>query len=162
MPRTRSRPPDGLIRTAAELRAAGTPWDAIGPQVGRSPATVRQWPRLYPKRWAAAYREGARQLRADAAAEAVHTLRRQLRSADDKASRDAADKLLKHADPPAHRKRPAQPKPSAASSRAVRVAEYVEGLTDAQVEDLIRELSDQPPPAAGGPAAVAAVPGGGS
>lgn len=135
-------PKDELIDTAAELRAGGASWDAVAAAVGRAADTVRRWPRAYPGRWQAAYRAAERQLLTEAAAESVLTLRKQLRSDDERAGRDAADKLLKHraAGRPRRRTKPKRAVPA----RAVRLAEYVHGLTDDQLDALIAELDAAP------------------
>src|SRR4051794_28517484 len=94
MPRN-TPPPDALLATAAELRAAGLAWDAVAAEVGRAADTVRKWPGLYPSRWTKHLRAAEDRLLAEAAAESVFFLRKQLRSDDEKTSRDAADKLIR-------------------------------------------------------------------
>jgi hypothetical protein len=87
-------PPDSLLSRAAEARAEGHGWAAVGQEVGRSPETVRRWPQLYPDRWAAAREAAARRVIEDAAAEGVCTLRQLIRSADDKVRLQAAWHLV--------------------------------------------------------------------
>lgn len=140
MPSKKS-PPLRLIAAAAELRAGGASWDAVATQVGRSVETVRRWPVAYPAIWRKAARIAERQLLTDATAESVHTLRRQLRSEDDKASRDAAQKLIQFRVADGKRGRPKRTaKRPAAASDFVRVAAYLETLTHDQLDQLIAAL----------------------
>src|SRR5687767_3826217 len=88
-------PSDDVLATVAELRAGGLSWEAVAARVGKSVRTVQRWPTRYPFRWRKYLAAAEDQLLAEAAAESVHTLRGQLRSEDDKARRDAADKLLR-------------------------------------------------------------------
>ena len=146
---------DKLLTAAAELRAGGAAWAAVAARVGRRPDSVRRWPVRYRKRWAAHLLAAERQLAADAAAEGVHVLRRQLRSDDDKTSREAAQKLLtfklatdKKSPPPAAAK---------PASLHRRIADHLETLTDADLQrlfdDLVRHWVDahaeRPAPAPG-------------
>jgi len=87
----RNQPPsDELLNRAAELRAGGAKWEAVGAQLHRSVAAVRRWPREYPDRWKTALCEAERRLVCEAAAESVLVLRTLLRSDDEKVRRDAA------------------------------------------------------------------------
>lgn len=88
-------PPSGdTLRRVAELRVAGHAWETVAEAVGVSPETVRKWPQRYPARWRAAHAVAERRLLDDATAEAVLTLRRQLRSEDEKSVREAAHKIV--------------------------------------------------------------------
>ena len=146
-------PPKDLLALAAEARAGGAAWDAVATKVGRAADTVRRWPTAYPAAWAAAFRAAERRLLAEATAESVHTLRKQLRSDDEKASRDAARNLIQFRVASGKRtKRPARPKAAAGASDAARVAAYLEGLTDAQIDALVSELLAAGCPAEGRPA----------
>ncbi len=87
-------PSDAVLAEAAELRAAGSGWDAVARKVGRSADAARRWPALYPDRWAAALRDAERRLLAEAGAESVLILRQLLRSEDEKIRRDAARFLI--------------------------------------------------------------------
>ena len=85
---------------AAELRAAGGSWAAVGRMVHRHADTCRRWPTLYPAAWNRIFCEAVRQLRENAAGEAVTVLRNLLRSKDEKVCRDAARALLAAGPPP--------------------------------------------------------------
>src|SRR5690348_6785456 len=83
-------PSDDALRQAAELRAGGSTWEQVGRKLGEDPATVRSWAAADPGRWTAALKAARREVVRDAFAEAALTLRRQLRSDDDRTARDAA------------------------------------------------------------------------
>src|SRR5262245_50016611 len=83
-----------LLATAAELKAGGASWEAVAAKVGRTAATCRRWPTLYPDDWQRLFRDAERQLVVDAGAEAVLVLRALLRAADDKVRRDVARTLV--------------------------------------------------------------------
>ena len=85
------------IGRAATLRAEGRAWAAIAEELGVTAATAQGYPRRYPKLWAVAERRAWDRALAEAAAEAVTTLRRLLRSDDEKVNRDAAGKLVQFA-----------------------------------------------------------------
>jgi hypothetical protein len=135
--------PDRLLAEAAELRAAGSSWEVVAAQVGRAARTVRRWPTLYRARWAAALRAAEARIATEAAAESVLTLRQQLRSEDGEVSRDAAHKLIQYrvalGKKKTTRPTPTDPPPS---SEVVRVATYLESLSDDQRDQLLdRALS---------------------
>jgi hypothetical protein len=135
-------PPDELLRTAAEMRAGGASWPAVGKAVGRCAATVSRWPFFYAARWADYLAEASTDLLTEAAAESLLVLRRQLRSKSELASRDAAGKIIRfHTTTRA--KDHALPAPLAAD-RPVRpsvlaLSEYLEGLSDAEFAHLSAE-----------------------
>ncbi|HET6572972.1 MAG TPA: hypothetical protein VFG68_05165 [Fimbriiglobus sp.] len=140
---SRSKPSDRLFAEAAELRAAGSSWEVVAAQVGRAARTVRRWPTLYRARWAAALRAAEARIATEAAAESVLTLRQQLRSEDGKVSRDAAHKLIQYRVALGKKKvaRPNKTDPPP-GSEVVRVAAYLESLSDDQREELLdRALS---------------------
>jgi len=87
-----------LIRLAAYQRAHGASWEAIGRAVRRKPRTVRRWPIIYYKWWRHFYNEAARQLAAQAAAEARIHLQQLMRTAKSAAvRREAARTLARYA-----------------------------------------------------------------
>lgn len=146
-----------LIQKAAELRAGGASWEMVATDVERAVATVRRWPAEYPVVWKRAFRIAEQQLLTDATAESVLTLRKQLRSEDEKSSRDAAQKLIqfrmaKQRKSPS--KKPAKPPPI-----HHRIALYLETLSDEEIQKLTDEhfpkpvtpsqLDDAPQPEAG-------------
>jgi hypothetical protein len=134
-------PPNELIALAAELRAGGSSWEAVAAKVGRAADTVRRWPAAYPAAWKTAFRAAELRLLAEATAESVHTLRRLLRSDDEKVSRDAARSLIQYRVTSGKRAgRSGKSKSKSPTTDAARAAAYLEGMTDAQIDDLIREL----------------------
>ena len=128
---------DRIIR-AATLRAEGRPWSAVAEELGLTAATVQSYPRKYPKLWAVAERRAWDRALAEAAAEAVTTLRRLLRSDDDKINRDAAAKLVQFAArrlrPPAARKTDAAVPP---------ILAYLESLHFDDITTLAAEILSQ-------------------
>jgi hypothetical protein len=138
---TRRPPSASQLRKAAEARAGGASWEAVAALVGRKAATVRRWPAVYAERWARAARAAERQLLADATAESVHTLRRQLRSDDEKTSREAAQKLIQFRVAVGKTAKP-KPGPAAAkpTSDVQRAAAYLETLTHDQLARLFDDL----------------------
>lgn len=149
-----AKPPSAvLFSRAAELRVRGSSWEAIAKEVGRAEKTVREWVRTYPREWQKAVREAEAQVAQEATAESVLTLRRQLRSDDEKTTREAAAALIKFAATKKPRPR-TKPRGAKASPQVASMAEFVGGLTDEEVTALLHELRR---PAAGGDA-VAATP----
>jgi hypothetical protein len=140
-----------LVARAAELRAGGASWEAIAAAVKRRPDTCRRWPGEYPDDWRRVFGAEERRLLADAGAEAVLVLRRLLRSKDDKVSRDVARTLASLR--AGQRRRGRRPGREGADDPA-RLAAYVGGLDDAQVQALIDELLDRRAAGRGGGAAV--------
>ena len=130
---------EALLSQAAELRAAGQTWETVAAAVGRSAETVRRWPKQHPKLWLRCLRDAETQLLRDATAESVHTLRKQLRSEDEKASRDAAEKLIRSR-VALDKKVATAKKPKAKTSEFQRVAAYLETLSDADIGQLIDDF----------------------
>lgn len=87
-------PSQRLILRAAQLRAEGLSWEAIGQAVGRSRTAVSRWPWRYQAIWERGHARAAGLLAQDANAESVQTLRSLLRSPDEKIRRDAAQRLM--------------------------------------------------------------------
>jgi hypothetical protein len=136
-----------LLALAAELRAGGTPWEAVAARVKRRPDTCRRWPDEYPDDWRQAYAEAERRMLADAGSEAVLVMRRLLRSEDDKVCRDVARTLAALRADLRKSERRAGPERSDDSAR---LAAFVGGLDDAQVQALIDELLERRAGAGGG------------
>jgi transcriptional regulator with XRE-family HTH domain len=126
-----------VLRKAADLRAAGNAWEAVADAVGLSPGAVRRWPQKYPAPWRAALEEATRRTLAEATAEAVTMLRRQLRSPNEKAVREAAQQLVQIRVALDKARPPKGKTPSAASADppayAQRLVNYVRGLTHEQL-----------------------------
>lgn len=89
-------PPAATFARAAELRAAGSSWEAVAREVGRAAETVRKWPYYFPDLWRAAFAEAKKAVVEEVAAESVLKLRQQLRSKNEKTVRDAAQKLIQY------------------------------------------------------------------
>lgn len=148
---TRKPPPQ--FEAAAELRARGSSWDAAARELERNEKTLRDWAKKFPRQWAAALRRFERQFVREAAAESVLTLRKQLRSEDEKVVRDAAAALIRYA---TVRSKSVPKKPrsaSAPSPEIAAVAEFVGGLDDEEVATLLRELRSAPADPGIGPVA---------
>lgn len=128
------------ILKAALLRAQGVAWTAVAKEVGASLAQVKCWPARHPRLWRKATLVAEEQLLREATAESVLTLRKQLRSDDDKTSRDAAQRLIAFRIAWRNR-RPAKPRCATPTGRPVtlarRVADYLERLTDADLDAML-------------------------
>lgn len=75
-----TKPPSAFrMKLAVHMRRCGSTWRAVGFELGCSPETVRQWPRVYPQEWQAAVREDAKQSGRKASGEMVSSLRMMLR-----------------------------------------------------------------------------------
>jgi hypothetical protein len=150
-------PPDKLLpllTAAAELKAAGASWAAVAAGVGRSPETVRRWPALYPHAWRRLLHDAERQLLTEVAAESVTTLRKMLRSEDEKVRRDAARILLTARN---RTKSSDDGDAPAVDDECLRIAAYLAQFNDDQVTDITDELiasittgERRPAPAPGG------------
>ena len=128
-------PPARLIRTAADLRAAGNAWEGIATEVGRTVAEVKTWPQRYAARWQQALAAAMRRTLDEATAEAVLVLRKQLRSKDDATAREAGMKLaqirvlMEKTHRPAKGDEPSTTPPGYAD----RLLNHVRGMTDDQL-----------------------------
>lgn len=79
-----------MLARAAELRAAGHPWESAARLMDRHARTMRRWPLLYPDRWAAALRDAQRRVIGDVAAQSLEVLRRMLHADDGRLRKEAA------------------------------------------------------------------------
>ncbi len=136
-------PTTATLRKAADLRAAGNPWDAIGAAVGCSGKTVRKWPLKYPARWRQALRAAERRTLLDATAEAIMVLRTHLRADDEKTVREAAAKLvqIRVALDRARKTKKQQPAGTDPPGYADRLVRHARSLTREQLREL-RDLVD--------------------
>src|SRR5205807_5333015 len=86
---------DALLSRAAELRARGASWEAAADELDTDPGALKALTRdagpAYRRLFAAARREVSE----EAFTEALFTLRRELRSKDEKGRREAAGVLLR-------------------------------------------------------------------
>lgn len=129
-----------LLAAAADLRAAGYSWEAVGERLRRKPDTCRRWPSRYARRWRDLYVAAERLQEAELRAEARNVLRRQLRLGDSKQTRDAARALLTAA----RRDRDGDP---------IDASDSLETLIDAIPTDRQPDLADAAGRAADPPAA---------
>jgi hypothetical protein len=141
-----------LLAVAAELRACGASWAAVGQKVERDPDTCREWPNLYPAEWDRFYRKAARQFTKQLRAEAKAVLQSLLRSKDEKVRLSAVDRTFKIKDlPEMPRERPGRPADQDPRDREVRECfEYVKSLSDAEVKRVVEECRARSAAAAGG------------
>jgi hypothetical protein len=135
-------PPAHLIRTAADLRAAGNAWERVADEVEYPLDDVREWPQRYPMRWRKAIEAAVRRTLAEATAEAVLYLRKQLRSENDKSVREASLKLAQVCILLEKARRPAKgdtQQPTSPPGYADRLLNYVRGMTDEQLAEEMAE-----------------------
>ena len=134
-----------LIARAAEMRAEGETWQTVADAVGRSRLTVQKWPKQHAKRWTKLFARAEASLLKDASSEAVHTLRKLLRSKIPKVQQDSAQKLLVLREARTKTGRARVGRTGGSAVPEVRgLVEYLEGLSDAR----FRELFDPPDPGA--------------
>jgi hypothetical protein len=144
------------MAVAAELRAGGASWEAVADKVGREARTCRSWPHRYPDAWEQLFRAAEDRLLGDAGGEALHFLRKLLRSDNPTLSQNTAKFLYakrRESLPPREPDRAA-----AAPGDWGPFLAYLESLDDAAVqaflaEFLARRLAQTGPalPAGGGP-----------
>src|SRR4051794_3552144 len=90
-----TKPPSAVrVKLAVHMRRCGSTWRAVGVEVGCSPETVRQWPRIYPEQWQAAVREDAMQTARKAGGEAMGSLRLMLNDGSERVRLRAAKSLV--------------------------------------------------------------------
>jgi hypothetical protein len=132
----------GLIARAAEMRAEGETWQVVADAIGRSANTVKKWPKQHAKRWNKLFARAEAALLKDASSEAVHTLRKLLRSKVAKVQHDAAQKLLLLREARSKTGRSRERSGGSAVPEVRQLVEFLEGLSDGQ----FRELFDPPDP----------------
>jgi transposase-like protein len=93
MPKRPSPTPE-QIETAAKFRAQGLAWETIAKELGCHANTLRRWIRKTGDGWDAALRQAEIDFLREVNAEALTTLRKQIRGKDDRAARDACAKVL--------------------------------------------------------------------
>ena len=120
-----------LIERAAQLRAIGQTWDQIGRKMRRSSNDIRRWPKRFPEFWDKVISESRRLAVDEARDEGVTALRSLLRSEDEKVKCSASTKL---ADLPKD-----EQKTSAEAEELIKFVQYLEGLTDEELESFMRE-----------------------
>jgi len=120
---------------AADLRAGGASWEAVGRELCRHADTCRGWARDYPEVWRRLYRSAELRLAREAQAEARVTLRQLLRSNEEKTRLAAARDLLRPRSARRGRKQG-----EAADSEVAAFISQLEGLSDAEIEDMLRNF----------------------
>jgi len=129
-------PPAHLIRTAADLRAAGNAWERVADEVEYPLVEVREWPQRYPTRWRKATEAAVRRTLSEATGEALLYLRKQLRSENAKVVCEASLKLVQVRVLLEKAHRPAKGDTQQTTSPpgyADRLLNYVRGMTDEQL-----------------------------
>jgi predicted transcriptional regulator len=147
MPAAKPPTPEQLA-LATEMRVAGATWEAIAQELGFSASAVRRWEKRFGKRWWQLTAFAERRLMAQATGEAVTALRQQLRSENEKTSREAAQRLIqlrivmeRGRVARKHKKKPKRPKTLNGESR--RIAHHLEALSDGQIDALLREVDEE-------------------
>src|SRR5438132_14385367 len=87
--------PDALLGRAAEMRAHGLSWDTVARKLKLDEEELQQLVHDAGPAYRRLLATARREVRGEAADEALVTLRRELRSDEDKARRGAADSILK-------------------------------------------------------------------
>jgi hypothetical protein len=145
-----------LMTVAAELRAGGASWEMVAAKVGREARTCRSWPQRYPDDWERLFGAAADRLLADAGAEALHFLRKLLRSETTPLGQNTAKFLYSRW----RESRPGKGKdaPAVPGDWGPFLA-YLESLDDAAVQAFLQEFlarrlaqAGAAVPAGGGPA----------
>src|SRR4051794_2933473 len=83
------------MELAAELRAAGAPWDVVAEKLGRKPFVMQRWGKFFPQEWERLLREAEERYGRDGHNESRFELRRMLRHKSSRVRLAAADKLTK-------------------------------------------------------------------
>ena len=86
--------PHDFIALAAEKRVAGETWATIARAVNRSVRVVQTWPKRFPELWKKHYAKAEATLMKEASSEAMHTLRKLMRSESEPVQQLAAQKIL--------------------------------------------------------------------
>jgi hypothetical protein len=145
-----------LLSQAADLRARGASWEAVANSLGHDVEVCKRWPRDHPDEWRRLLYEAEDRFLHEVGSEAGSVLRRLLRAEDAKVSREVCRFLYGQF----RRLRQGRADATGLGPRGetVRLAEYLEGLNDAETDALIDELVAQrqpqggaPPAAGGGP-----------
>ena len=133
-----NQPSDDVLEQlicAADLRAGGASWEAVGRELRRHVDTCRGWARDHPEVWRRLYRAAELRLAREAQAEARVTLRQLLRSNEEKTRLAAARDLLRP-----HSARRGSKQEGAANSEVAAFISQLEGLSDAEIEDMLQNF----------------------
>ena len=140
---------EALIALAAEKRVAGEKWQAVAEAVNRSVRTVQNWQKSHPEVWKKHFAKAEAHLMKDASSEAMHVLRKLMRSKREDVQQLAAQKILQLRE--ARKKTTRKKGADAVGSLVPEVRQligYLEGMTHEQFYD---SFGIDPPALAGGP-----------
>jgi hypothetical protein len=134
------------METAAELRAAGATWETAAGQIGRQPNLLMRWARVYSEEWERLLREAEQRLLRQGSNESRSTLRLLLRCKSSKIRLAAADKLAHHC-----RAEKALQEPPSPQTDKTAFLDYLEEMTDAQLQQFMAEVVQRLHPQGCGP-----------
>ncbi len=140
--RRKAAPPE--LEKMAEWRARGLSWEAVGREVKKSESTLHRWTKEFPREWQAALRKFETMIRREALAESVLTLRKMLRSEDEKIGRSAAAELIRFVTSKQIVNKKTHSTSNPGTSEIAAIAEFVGGLSDDEMAILLRELQSRP------------------
>jgi len=140
-----------LIARAVELRVSGEKWQAVADACNRSLKTVQSWPKIHAEVWVKLYAKAEARLMKDASSEAMHVLRKLMRSELPAVQQLAAQKILHLRE---QRKKATRKKREPAGGSPVpevrQLVVYLEGMTYDQFYESFGIDADRPAePAAG-------------
>lgn len=134
-----------LVGRIAASRVAGEKWQAIADSLGKAMGTVESYPRRYPAIWKAAYAKAEKAILKEARSEALHTLRKLLRSDSEAVQQQAAQKLLLVAEAKAQAKLAAAAPRSGSPIAEVReLVEFLEGMDHDRFREFFGEPAEAP------------------
>ncbi|HEY2909488.1 MAG TPA: hypothetical protein VGI99_04545 [Gemmataceae bacterium] len=147
----RKPPSDAILLEAAEMRAAGETWEAVGAKLHRSGETVRRWPQEYAERWQKFAKVAEHAIVCEGSAESVRVLRAMLRSKDDKVRKDAARALTELRTDLLRHESTSEPA-AALTSDGFRIAAFLDGKSDDELARLAAHNAADAPVAEHAPA----------
>ena len=131
------------LRTAAELKAAGSSWATIAQRLGCNADRCRHWPTEYPAEWESVYLPFKRQHFAEVAIEARILLHRVMRETKDDRLRLAAIRVVLHLDGKMCEPFEKLLHDLSQDQEALRMAQYYLSLDDATRKKLLEEMLRQ-------------------
>jgi hypothetical protein len=120
---------------AADLRATGHTWQQVGRKMHKTGEAVRSWTKRFPEYWEEVLTEARREVAGEARDEGLTALRTLLRSGDDKVKCNASTKL-------AGMPKDAE-KSSATAEELMKFVQFLEGLSDEELESFMGEEEAQ-------------------
>jgi transposase len=128
------------VRRAATYRAQGLSWDVVAQKLRRKVRTVQDWRDRYREFWEQALALARKETASDAGDEGLAIMRQLARSKDEKISKDASNRLVEL--------RAAADTVTAISPDLLRFVEFLEGLSDDQLDSIlgvdVRRVDDRP------------------